>query len=294
MQKKSPAKGGKSTPSPRSVSKTTSPSEPTHTSTPRQSPSTRGRGRGGVKSPRSTVKRALNMDSSTGGTPAQSTSNPMHRPSAISSTSIPKQKPSVTKSASEMNKRKPSKKRFSDGVPKNPSESDSRCQQPPDYSNYLKDLACVMAKSPPKVDKWDKWGDVLVSDIREFPVEIQQEARHHIDTYIMGIHRSLRASTFPPPPPPPAQTQTQDSSSSACHSSSALSCAQTASTSSASNVPELSPQQFHQLQNALYPHPSPGRQPYVPPNLENSPVAAELLKCILGPSAPYATYQGHV
>lgn len=45
----------------------------------------------------------------------------------------------------------------------------------PDYTNMIKDLANAATKKSPHKDKLDMWGEVVVSDIRELPIEIHTQ-----------------------------------------------------------------------------------------------------------------------
>lgn len=68
------------------------------------------------------------------------------------------------------------------------------------YSSILKELADAVRKSPDKRDVVDKWCEVLGDNLRVLPTEMQYEARHMIDAYVMGLRRSLHPYTLPSPP----------------------------------------------------------------------------------------------
>lgn len=66
-----------------------------------------------------------------------------------------------------------------------------QCEEPA-YTSILKDLAAAVKRSPPKEDGLTKWTEVLATNLRDLPVDYQHEARHSIDSYVIGLRRMLR------------------------------------------------------------------------------------------------------
>lgn len=89
-----------------------------------------------------------------------------------------------------------SRKRNVDGSQKSMTKTTKQMSEgrssSPGYSTMLKELTNAVKETPPlpRTDKLDKWGEVLVLDLCEFPIEIQHEARHHINEYVMNLRRS--------------------------------------------------------------------------------------------------------
>lgn len=64
------------------------------------------------------------------------------------------------------------------------------------YCQVIHELAAAVAKPPVKRDTLEMWTDVLVADMRQLSEDVQYEAQHAIDGYIMRLRRSSRSQAF--------------------------------------------------------------------------------------------------
>lgn len=157
---------------------------PVQSSTPQKSPAARGGSRGYGNSPRSAVSRVLNLD-------IMSDSTPDLHHQGLSTPSCP-----TSSVRGGRSKQSVSRKRNVDGSQKSMTKTTKQMSEgrssSPGYSTMLKELTNAVKETPPlpRTDKLDKWGEVLVLDLCEFPIEIQHEARHHINEYVMNLRRS--------------------------------------------------------------------------------------------------------
>lgn len=179
-----------------------------------------------------------------------------------------------------------SRKRYANGAPKrsvtvppDPNEPDVA-----DYTKVLNTLAAAVTKSPPKRDKLEKWSEVLVDDMRDLPPEIQGEARHVIDGYIVNLTRACNSA--PAHAPAPSTNVASNDQKSVKYNTSSGSIPQT----SEQNVQQASGQTSYANLANLSPLSSQG----IPTLLDTSPGTAQFLNRIMAPAATFQGYQGQV
>lgn len=182
------------------------------------------------------------------------------------------------------------------------------------YVSILKDLAAAVQRTPPptplpppKRTGLELWSDVLVSNMSDLPLEMQQEARLHIDSYIMSLRRQVKPYVIQPKKGPGKNVKNKQNPPPASHTN--PSSDQYIDPNCASNMnitppkqPQPSPQLTPSRNTTLQPlqnvynmsQYSPMSSVYQNPTLGGSPATQSIINALLCGAPQLPQYQGQM